>query len=143
MHGVHVDLVRDPAQWEAGSQLPDGWVLSAGVIDGRNIWRTDLRAALAKLRPAQEKLGDRLWVAPSCSLLHVPVSLAGESVIDPEVRPWLAFAEEKLEELRILGVALKGETAVKAELEVADGALAARRASARVVDPRCVRAWPP
>ena len=66
----------------------------------------------------------------------MPVSLAGESVIDPEVRPWLAFAEEKLEELRILGVALeKGETAVKAELEVADGALAARRASARVVDP--------
>jgi 5-methyltetrahydropteroyltriglutamate--homocysteine methyltransferase len=137
VHGVHVDLVRDPAQWEAWiAALPDGWVLSAGVIDGRNIWRTDLRAALAKLRPAQEKLGDRLWVAPSCSLLHVPVSLAGESVIDPEVRPWIAFAEEKLEELRILGDALeKGETAVKGELEVADGALAARRASARVVDP--------
>jgi 5-methyltetrahydropteroyltriglutamate--homocysteine methyltransferase len=135
--GVHLDLARDPAQigpWLAG--LPAGWVLSAGIVDGRNVWRTDLRAALARLRPAHEKLGDRLWVAPSCSLLHVPVSLAGDAVIDPQVRPWLAFADEKLEELRVLGLALnKGEGAVKAELDAADGALGARRASPRVADP--------
>jgi len=137
VHGVHLDLVRDPSQWEAWTAaLPAHWVVSAGVIDGRNIWRTDLRAALDRLRPAQKTLGDRLWVAPSCSLLHVPVSTAGDAVIDPEVRPWLAFAEEKLEELRVLGRALNdGEAAVKAELDMADASLRARRASPRVSDP--------
>jgi 5-methyltetrahydropteroyltriglutamate--homocysteine methyltransferase len=137
VHGVHVDLVRDASQleaWTAG--LPEGWVLSVGVVDARNIWRTDLRAALAKLRPVQEKLGDRLWLAPSCSLLHVPVSVAGDEVIDAEVRPWLAFADEKLDELRVLGTALnQGEAAVRAELEAADRALVARRVSPRVADP--------
>lgn len=135
--GVHLDLVRDPGQLEPWlSGLRSDWVFSAGVIDGRNVWRCDLRALLARLRPAHEKLGERLWVAPSCSLLHVPVSLAGDDTIDPEVRPWLAFADEKLDELRILGLALdKGESAVKAELDAADRALAARRANARVTDP--------
>jgi 5-methyltetrahydropteroyltriglutamate--homocysteine methyltransferase len=137
VHGVHVDLVRDPSQLDAWTAaLPKDWVLSVGVIDGRNIWRTDLRAALVRLRPVQEKLGDRLWVAPSTSLLHVPVSVATDKVVDAELRAWLAFADEKLEELRVLGAALnQGEAAMKAELEAADRALAARRASPRVADP--------
>lgn len=136
VHGIHLDLVRDPVQWTSWlAALPSDWVLSAGVIDGRNVWKTDLRATLARLRPAQEKLGDRLWIAPSCSLLHVPVCAAQDALIDPEVRPWLAFAEEKLEELRILGVALDGgEAAVKTELDAADAVLKARRASPRVAD---------
>jgi 5-methyltetrahydropteroyltriglutamate--homocysteine methyltransferase len=136
VHGIHLDLVRAPSQLEKWrAQLPSGWVLSAGVIDGRNIWRTDLRRALAMLQPLHESLRDRLWLAPSCSLLHVPVSLAGEDRLDPEVRPWLAFADEKLDEIRVLGTALdQGEGAVRDELAAGDAAQRARRSSVRATN---------
>ena len=136
VQGVHLDLVRAPGQigrWQKA--LPRDWVLSAGVIDGRNVWRADLRRVLEGLQPLHETLQERLWIAPSCSLAHVPVSLAGESKLDPEVRPWLAFAEERLQELRVLGKALSdGELAVQAELDAADAALKTRRNSRRVTD---------
>lgn len=136
VQGIHIDLVRAPQQlaiWQGA--LPQDWVLSAGIIDGRNIWRTDLRRALATLRPLHDALGERLWIATSCSLLHVPVSLTTEQRIDPEVRPWLAFAGEKLDELRILGTALnKGIATVQVELDAADAALQARRSSPRTVN---------
>lgn len=136
VRGIHIDLVRAPEQLAAWqSRLPADRVLSAGIIDGRNIWRTDLRRALTLLQPLHDTLGDRLWLASSCSLQHVPVSLAGEQRLDPEVRPWLAFAEEKLDELHVLGRALDGGTAaVRAELEAADAALASRRAGRRIVN---------
>ena len=135
VHGVHLDLVRAPAQLAAWRrQLPREWMLSAGVVDGRNIWRTDLRAALDLLRPLQHALGERLWLAPSCSLAHVPVSLEGEDRLDREVRPWLAFADQKLEEIRVLAEALdRGESAVQADLDASDAAREARRGSRRVV----------
>jgi 5-methyltetrahydropteroyltriglutamate--homocysteine methyltransferase len=136
LHGIHLDLVRAPSQLEKWrAQLPRGWVLSAGVIDGRNIWRTDLRRALATLQPLHDSLRERLWIAPSCSLLHVPVSLAGERRLDPEVRPWLAFADEKLDEIRILAAALdRGESAVQDALEASDVARRARRSSVRAIN---------
>lgn len=136
VQGIHIDLVRAPQQLAAWQRaLPQDWVLSAGIIDGRNIWRTDLRRALATLQPLHDALGDRLWIAPSCSLLHVPASLATEQRLDPEVRPWLAFADEKLDELRILGTALnKGADAIQAGLNAADAALQARRSSPRVIN---------
>lgn len=135
VHGIHLDLVRAPRQLDAWlAQLPAHWVLSAGVIDGRNIWRCDLRRELSRLQPLQQALGDRLWVAPSCSLLHVPVSLATEvQSLLPDVRSWLAFAHEKLQELAVLGRALnEGTAAVREELAVADAAVAARRDAPRV-----------
>ncbi len=136
VQGIHLDLVRAPQQlaaWQGA--LPRDWVLSAGIIDGRNIWRTDLRRALATLQPLHDTLGDRLWIAPSCSLLHVPVSLVAEQGLDPEVRPWLAFADEKLDELRILGTALnKGAATVRLELDAADAALQTRRSSSRTLN---------
>lgn len=133
VHGVHLDLARAPCQLEKWlAQLPHHWVLSAGVIDGRNVWRTDLRRALATLQPLHEALKERLWLAPSCSLLHVPVSLAGEQRIDPEVKPWLAFADEKLEEIAVLRAALeRGEAAVQDEIDAADAVQRARRESRR------------
>jgi len=136
VQGVHLDLVRAPEQLGAWTKvLPADWVLSAGVIDGRNIWRTDLRGALDLLRPLHEALGERLWIAPSCSLLHVPISLEHEQSLDPEIRSWLAFADQKVEELQLLGRALnEGEAAVAVQLAAADAALAARRASRRVVN---------
>ncbi|SOY67458.1 Cobalamin-independent methionine synthase, 5-methyltetrahydropteroyltriglutamate-homocysteine S-methyltransferase [Cupriavidus taiwanensis] len=136
--GFHIDLVRAPAQlaaWQA--VLPAHAVLSLGVIDGRNIWRTDLRRVLDLLRPLHGALGERLWLAPSCSLLHVPVSLAQESRLDAELKSWLAFATEKLDELSVLTRALnQGDGAVADALAASDAAQASRRASRRVVNPR-------
>ena len=109
VHGVHVDGVRAPEQLQnlAGA-LRDGQVLSAGVIDGRNVWRTDLDAAYENLRPLLKQLGERLWLAPSCSLLHVPVDLSQETGLDDELRGWLSFATQKLDELRWLAARLDG-----------------------------------
>lgn len=136
VHGIHLDLVRAPSQigiWR--EKLPKDWVLSAGAIDGRNIWRADLKQVLGTLLPLHQSLRDRLWIAPSCSLLHVPVSVESEQELDGSIRPWLAFADQKLEELRILGVALdEGEAAVRAELSAATAAQQARRDSPHVAD---------
>jgi len=134
VHGYHIDLVRAPHQlstWRAA--LPAGKVLSAGVIDGRNVWRADLQRALETLQPLHDELGDRLWVAPSCSLAHVPVSLAPERKLDAGVRCWLAFANEKLDELHTLGRALnEGEQAVAQAISASAQAAASRRSSKRV-----------
>ncbi|KDP87311.1 5-methyltetrahydropteroyltriglutamate--homocysteine methyltransferase [Cupriavidus sp. SK-3] len=136
VQGFHIDLVRAPQQLDAWRKvLPANAVLSAGVIDGRNIWRTDLRRALAILAPLHAELGERLWVAPSCSLLHVPVSLDAEHKLDAEIKTWLAFATEKLAEVKVLARALnEGEAAVAAELAATDAALTSRRSSRRVVN---------
>ncbi len=132
--GLHVDAVRAPAELTGVADwLPAHKVLSVGIVDGRNIWRTDPDAALAKLKPVADKHQGELWIAPSCSLLHVPFSLAAETGLDAEVRSWLAFAVEKLDELRVLRAALDGEeSAVEAELLAARKAVAARRNSPRV-----------
>jgi 5-methyltetrahydropteroyltriglutamate--homocysteine methyltransferase len=135
--GLHVDAIND----REGVQplinlLPAHKVLSLGVINGRNIWKTDLTAVLDWLEPLAARLGDRLWIAPSCSLLHVPVDLAGEQKLDAEVKSWLAFALQKLDELRVLGRALReGRAAVQDALAANQAALAARRASPRVHNP--------
>ncbi|RID98960.1 5-methyltetrahydropteroyltriglutamate--homocysteine S-methyltransferase [Simplicispira hankyongi] len=132
--GLHVDAVRAPhelvgvADW-----LPAHKVLSVGIVDGRNIWRTDVDAALKRLRPVADKHRGELWLAPSCSLLHVPFSLQAETLLDAEIQSWMAFAIEKLDELLVLSAALGGDTAsVTAELQAARHAIAARRASPRV-----------
>ncbi|AOB27449.1 MULTISPECIES: 5-methyltetrahydropteroyltriglutamate--homocysteine S-methyltransferase [Bordetella] len=136
--GLHVDLVRAPGQLnDVASGLRPGQVLSAGVINGRNIWRTDLDAALATLAPVREQLQERLWLAPSCSLLHVPVDLAGETELDAELLGWLSFAVQKLDELSLLGKALDGDAdpAVQQGLAVQRAALQARRQSPRIHNP--------
>ena len=136
--GLHIDAVNgfDDIQ-PLLNLLPSHKVLSLGVINGRNIWKTDLAAVLGWIEPLAGRLGERLWLAPSCSLLHVPVDLDSEHGLDAELRSWLAFALQKLEELRILGKALReGRDAVRSELAENQAALAARRASPRVNDPR-------
>ena len=135
--GVHLDAVRGRREITAlADWLPDYKVLSLGVIDGRNVWKSDLNALLDELEPLHERLGERLWLAPSCSLLHVPVDLARETELDAEVRDWLAFATQKLDELDILGQALnRGRGAVAEALAANAESLARRRASARVVNP--------
>lgn len=137
VEGVHVDAVsaRDEVERVLGA-LPASSVLSLGGVSGRNIWKSDLGAALDMLEPIHRALGDRLWVGPSCSLLHVPVDLAGEKELDGELLSWLAFAQQKLDEVRVLGRALnQGRAAVKAELEENARALQSRRTSKRVNNP--------
>lgn len=135
--GLHVDAIngRDDVL-PLIDLLSADKVLSLGVINGRNIWKTDLTAVLDWVEPLAQRLGERLWIAPSCSLLHVPVDLNSEQKLDAEIKSWLAYAIQKLDELRVLGKALRsGRDSVKAELAENKAALAARRASPRVNNP--------
>ncbi len=135
--GLHLDAVN--AQHEVAAAidyLSEDKVLSLGVINGCNIWKTDLKATLAWLTPIHEQLQQRLWLAPSSSLLHVPVDLNSEQKLDPEIKSWLAFATQKLQELNILGIALnQGTAAVSSELAENQAALQNRRHNTRVNNP--------
>jgi len=136
---LHLDLVRGADQLAPALQrVPARLALSLGVIDGRNVWRADLDAALARLTEATRVVGtDRVMIAPSCSLLHVPVDLASETALDEELRGWLAFATQKLEEVRTLATALRdGPAAVAGELASARAARERRRTSPRTRDPQ-------
>lgn len=132
---VHIDLVRGADQLDAVlAARPDGLGLSLGVVDGRNIWRADLDALGVELRAVAERMGsDPLHLAPSCPVLHLPVDLTGEDAMDPELRSWLSFATERLDEIGVLGRVLDGdEASVASELDDNRRAIAARRASERV-----------
>ncbi|WP_298282006.1 5-methyltetrahydropteroyltriglutamate--homocysteine S-methyltransferase [Acidocella sp.] len=137
VQGVHLDAINARDEVEAlVAACPEGRVISLGVVNGRNIWKTDLAATLSWLEPVAERLGNRLWLAPSCSLLHVPVDLASEQKLDPEVKSWLAFAVQKLDEVALLAKALnEGREAVAPALAANAGAIAARRSSRRVHNP--------
>lgn len=97
---------------------------------------TDLTGTLDWLEPIARKLCDRLWIAPSCSLLHVPVDLESEHKLDADIRSWLAFAKQKLQELLILGKALnEGRAAVSEVLAANQAAIDSRKNSKRVHNP--------
>jgi len=143
MSGLHLDLVRGRGQLDAFLDgRANGKVLSLGVVDGRNVWRADLDGALALLERARDRLGDRVWVSASASLIHVPVDLAPESKLEPEIHGWLAFAAQKLEEIATLKRGLvEGRPAVAGALAASRAARASRRDSGRIrFDPACERA---
>ncbi|MCG6658621.1 5-methyltetrahydropteroyltriglutamate--homocysteine S-methyltransferase [Halomonas campisalis] len=136
--GLHIDAVRAPEQLTPViDNLPGYKVLSVGAIDGRNVWRADLAALHERLASARMRLGERLWIAPSCSLLHVPVDLAAETELDDELKGWLAFARQKLDETVTLARLLDGraDDADRARRDAATAALDARRESARIHRP--------
>ena len=128
VQGLHVDLVRAPQQLDKLlAAWPRGRVLSAGVIDGRNVWRADLAKQRELLDRAAAKVGrEHLWVAPSCSLLHTPLDLDLETKLDPELKTWLAFAKQKLQEVVALA---KGDDRAVQE---SSNAAKSRRASQRI-----------
>ena len=132
--GLHLDLVRAPEQLSAFEDYTK--VLSAGVIEGRNIWRANLNRVLDLLEPLKAKFGERLWVAPSCSLLHTPYDLAVETQLqekNPDLYRWLAFTLQKVGELNVVKQALnQGRDAVRAELDDSQAAADAR-ASSKVI----------
>lgn len=138
VQGLHLDTLNAKSEVDVvAAQLPEDRVVSLGVINGRNIWKTDLNAVLDWLEPDARRLDGRLWIAPSCSLLHVPVHLATEKKMDPELRSWLAFAVQKLDELKVLSSALnRGRNSVREELAANAAALHSRRTSPRVHNPQ-------
>ncbi len=136
--GLHLDLVRGRDDLEnVIAKLPEQMSLSLGLVDGRNIWRTDLEAAVATARIVASALGsDRVMVAPSCSLLHSPVDLENETKLDEEMKSWMAFAKQKVEEVATLAMALNNQTAQAADRLAANAkAMASRRASRRIHNP--------
>ncbi|EQA96795.1 5-methyltetrahydropteroyltriglutamate--homocysteine methyltransferase [Sphingobium wenxiniae] len=135
--GLHVDLVRAPEQLDdVAAKAPADMLLSLGVVDGRNIWKSDLTAILDRIEPIARSRRV-LAIAPSCSLLHTPIDLALETRLDPQVKNWMAFAVQKIEELSVLAKALnQGRSSVAAALADNARAVAGRRASPLVHDPR-------
>lgn len=134
VQGLHVDLVQGNDDLAHLHQaLPPDWVLSLGVINGRNVWRADLVDWQQRLQPW---VGSRpLWVGSACSLLHSPIDLAAESELDEEVRSWFAFALQKCAELALLTRALNAPEQGLAALQDYSAPLYRRRHSARVHNP--------
>ena len=139
LYGLHVDVVRNPEQLETimGS-LGEKQVLSVGVVDGRNIWKTNFKKAIEKIETAIQKLGkDRVIVASSSSLLHTPHTLQSEKKIDEEVKDWFSFASEKAKELAIIAKAVtEGPASVSQQLEANAKSMEARATSKRTNDPK-------
>lgn len=135
--GLHIDLSAAPQQLNTViDKLPQDWVLSAGVINGRNVWRADLASLLTLLQPVKEQLGDKLWLASSCSLLHSPVDLELEAHLSAEVRSWFAFAKQKLTEVALLAKALDGEQAAILACDTYSLPIVARKSALHVNKPQ-------
>jgi 5-methyltetrahydropteroyltriglutamate--homocysteine methyltransferase len=135
--GLHVDLVRGADQLDdVLAKARRDLVLSLGVINGRNVWRADLPALADKLKTAVLARGpEQIQLAPSCSLIHVPIDVEIENALDPEIKTWLAFAVQKISELNALGKFLDGRSDFAQETLVASAAaIAARRSSPKVND---------
>ncbi|WP_285008371.1 5-methyltetrahydropteroyltriglutamate--homocysteine S-methyltransferase [Pedobacter faecalis] len=128
---LHVDLVRAPEQLdEILGSIPERMQLSIGIVDGRNVWKNDYARSLDLINRAADKLGsERIIIAPSCSLLHCPIDLELETTIDPEIKNWMAFAKQKLNEIAELRKIIEGNITL---LEENKQALDSRRISEKV-----------
>jgi len=134
--GLHLDVINAKHEvLKVIDWLPNHKILSLGVINGRNIWKTNLIETLGWLEPLHERLQERLWLSPSCSLLHVPVDLNSEENLDAEIKSWLSFALQKIDELQILANALNnGRASVADALAENAKAIKTRQESSRVHD---------
>jgi len=138
VYAVHVDLVRNPEQLDTViSALGSKTLLSAGVVDGRNIWKTNFKRAIETVETAIQKLGkERVIVATSSSLLHTPPTLASEKKLDPEIADWFSFASEKAVEVAVIAKAVtEGPAAVREQLEANAKSIQSRATSKRTNDP--------
>jgi 5-methyltetrahydropteroyltriglutamate--homocysteine methyltransferase len=111
--GVGLDLVHGARNLETIAQhgFPSDKMLIAGVVDGRNVWKTDLRAAAERVRTLAQQTGATVWLANAAPLMHLPVTVEPEGALDPALKERIAFAKERLQELRLLKTLLtEGET---------------------------------
>ncbi len=135
VQGLHVDLVRAPQESKKiVKKLPDEMLLSLGIVDGRNIWKNDLQKSIDLLRPIVEKRRwDQCVVAPSCSLLHVPLDLEPEDALGEDLKSWLSFSVQKLKEVSLIRKALiQGERSIHRELIDNRRDIVARKKSKRI-----------
>jgi 5-methyltetrahydropteroyltriglutamate--homocysteine methyltransferase len=136
---VSVDLRRAPEQFDAclDAAAANNKALGLGLVDGRNIWRSDLGESLNRIERALQKLSkDNIAIGPSCSLLHTPFDLDGEDALDAELKGWMAYAKQKLEEIATLTKAgNEGKQAIAKQLAASDAVADARRTSTRIHDP--------
>jgi 5-methyltetrahydropteroyltriglutamate--homocysteine methyltransferase len=137
---LHFDAVRAASELDVLlAEFPAKKWLSIGIVDGRNIWRNDFAGSLKNLCRVVDRIGaERLIVAPSCSLLHSPVSLAAETKLDAELKSWLAFADEKLVEVVQLARLCEGR-GDDAALAANQEAVESRRVSKRIHDAEVAR----
>ncbi len=138
--GLHVDALSGaedlPSIIQKFTQLHKQSVLSLGVVDGRNIWKNDLTATLQNIQPAAKALGERLYISSSCSLLHVPADLAQEEKMPADIRTWLAFGRQKIDEITVLQQGIQsGGASIQQELDACNAAMRARKTSAKVQRP--------
>lgn len=134
---LHIDLVNGKGQLEdVMNELPDTMILAMGLVNGRNIWRTNLEQALQQLERAATRLGnDRIWVCTSCSLLHVPLDIHDENNLDMQLKGWLAFARQKLDELTVLTRGLNdGRRSIAADLVENTQSVESRKAASIIHD---------
>ena len=143
VHALHLDLVRAPEQLETLLPLvPSGLTLSLGLVDGRNIWKNDLSRSVSQVERAVKTLGwDRVLVAPSCSLLHVPYdcTMERDSAAWPgPIRNWLAFAVQKLDEVRTIAELCASDPQSSRARIIAENqaAIESRRSSALIHRPQ-------
>ncbi len=130
--GLHIDAVRGLSEVTSIAHgIGRQKFLSVGVVDGRNIWKNDFTASLEILNQAKAIIGTHLVVAASCSLIHTPLSLASEPKLDAELKNWMSFAEQKLQELAQLRGLLEG-TASGDVLTANAHAVSLRRQSKRI-----------
>ncbi|GAO43350.1 5-methyltetrahydropteroyltriglutamate--homocysteine S-methyltransferase [Flavihumibacter petaseus] len=129
---LHIDLVRGPEQLDELLPLvPDHLELSLGLVDGRNVWKNDHARSLMMIQQAVQALGAcRVLIAPSCSLLHSPIDLESETTLDPEIKNWMAFAKQKLQEVAALKQITEGSGS--SLLQANQSAMQSRLLSAKV-----------
>lgn len=138
VQAAHLDLCREPDQIrDAVSFIPEGMMLSLGIVDGRNIWRNDLHKSLEFVEFAESHIGkDKIMVGPSCSLLHTPIDFDREDGIDPRIADWFAFAKQKLKEIAVITKeANEGFNAVAKDMEESDAIVADRKSSVFTSNP--------
>lgn len=137
VQGLHIDLVRAPEQLDPIlEKIPDTKLLSLGIIDGRNLWRTDLTRAYRFISKAKSLHKGAIQIAPSCSLLHVPVDLNSETNLDNDLLNWLAFATQKLAEVsNLTKAATNGRQSVTDAFEASDITIHSRKRSSRIHNP--------
>lgn len=130
---LHIDLIHAPDQLDdVLTALPDYQALSLGLVDGSNVWKNDFQNSLKLIQKAVDKIGeDRVLIAPSCSLLHSPCDLDFETQLKPEIKQWLAFAKQKIEEVATLKQLALSETneAITKKLKANQDAVKSRKRS--------------
>ena len=139
VYGLHIDCVRNPEQLDkVMGAISSEQVLSVGIVDGRNIWKTNFKRAIETVEKAIQKLGkERVIVATSSSLLHTPHTLDSEKQLDPEVKDWFSFAVQKCDEVVIIAKAVTdGPASVREALEANAKSMESRATAKRTNDPK-------